>query len=69
MVKEDTIFLDYKRQTLETFHIEVEVNKTFVPLSAEQEAKEEYTLRNKNAKMKENEVDINGSETKTEITI
>lgn len=39
MVKEDTIFLDYKRQTLHSFDLEVGINKTFIPLSAEEEAK------------------------------
>lgn len=42
MVKDECVFLAYKIRTLETFYLDVVVNKTFVPKSEEEKAYEEY---------------------------
>lgn len=65
MVKDDCIFLAYKSRILETFWIEVEVDKSFVVKSIEEKAKEEYEAFMK-IKSKGDEVD--GRERKEETT-
>jgi hypothetical protein len=42
MIKDECIFLAYKTRTLETFYLDVEVNKTFMPKTEEELAYEEY---------------------------
>lgn len=53
LVKDDCVFLEYKIQVLEIFYNDVEVNKTFVPLTDDEKARKEYIDFYKNQEIKQ----------------
>lgn len=45
LIKEESMFLDYKSQIIEQFYLDVEINKTFIAKTEEQKAFEKLTKK------------------------
>lgn len=56
MIKDEIMFIDYKKTILDMFYLDVEVNKTFISLNEEEKAKEKIDqIRENKNKERENE--------------